>query len=299
MKKLIKISLAVSLFAAMNTNAQNTRTVSGFHHVESVVADGGFIYAAEIGKDLKPSAKDGDGKVIKLDKKGQIVDANFVKEPLDAPKGLVINDDILYLNDIDRLVAIDLKTGNKLYEIDFSKDTSFLNDIAVWDNTTLFVSATDKSKLYKVNLADKTYTEVKTDKAIAGINGLFCFKKASRLYVNGFGSDNQPNGVIGFIDLKDNKFTQLSSIEGYYDGMFISKDVLYVSNWMATSEKKGIIAGIGIYNTNAPKIALVPTAEPIGGPADFIIMNDQLIVPALMGSEIHFIKLDSNFALKL
>ncbi len=281
---------------ATNTNAQTTKTVTGFNHVESVATDGKFIYAADIGKELNPTAKDGDGQILKLDKKGKILDATFVKEKLDAPKGLAINKEVLYINDIDRLLAIDLKTGTKLYEIDFSKDTSFLNDIVVWDNNTLYVSATDKNKLYKVNLIDKSYSEIKTDVTISGINGLFCYKKASRIYVNGFGSDNKPNGIIGFINLKDNTFTQITSLQGYYDGIFISKDVLYVSNWVAF-EKKGIIQGIGIYNTN--RVAKISTSEAISGPADFIIVNDQLIVPAMMSGEIHFIKLDSDLSLKL
>lgn len=278
------------------TNAQTTKTVSGFNHVESIATDGKFLYAADIGKELNPAAKDGDGKILKLDKKGQILDATFIKEKLDAPKGLAINKGILFVNDIDRLLAIDLKTGIKLYEIDFSKDTSFLNDIAVWDNNTLYVSATDKNKLYKVNLVDKSYSEIKTDVTISGINGLFCYQKASRIYVNGFGSDNKANGVIGYINLKDNTFTQITTLKGYYDGIFISKDVLYVSNWIAFAQK-GIIQGIGIYNSN--RVTKISTLEPISGPADFIIVDDQLIVPAMMSGEIHFIKLDSDLYLKL
>jgi hypothetical protein len=296
MKNLIKISLVFYQFITINTSAQTTKTITGFNHVESVATDGKFIYAADIGKELNPTTKDGDGQIIKLDKKGKILETNFVKEKLDAPKGLTINKGILFINDIDRLLAIDLKTGTKLYEIDFSKDTSFLNDIAVWDNNILYVSATDKSKLYKVNLVDKSYSEIKTDINISGINGLFCYKKASRIYVNGFGTDNKPNGIVGYINLKDSAFTQISNLEGYYDGIFISKDVLYVSNWVAF-EKKGVIQGIGIYSSK--RIATINTSEKISGPADFIIDNDQLIVPAMMSGEIHFIKLDSDLYLKL
>ena len=296
MKNLIQISLIFCLFMATNTNAQTTKTVTGFNHVESVATDGKFIYAADIGKELNPTAKDGDGQIIKLDKKGKVLDANFVKEKLDAPKGLAINKEILFINDVDKLLAIDLKTGIKLYEIDFSKETSFLNDIVVWDNNTLFVSATDKSRLYKVNLIDKSYSEIKTDVTISGINGLFCYKKASRIYVNGFGSDNKPNGVIGYINLKENTFTRITNLEGLYDGIFINNDVLYVSNWVSF-EKKGKIQGIGIFGSN--KVATINVSEPIAGPADFIIVNDTLIVPAMISGEIHFIKLDNDLYLKL
>ncbi len=298
MKKLKHISLVTSLFMAITTNAQTNKTISGFHHVESVASDGRYMYAADIGSALTPAAKDGDGKIIKLDNKGQIVDAAFIKETLNAPKGLAINKEQLFVNDIDRLVVFDLNTGAKLYEIDFSAATSFLNDIAVWDNTTLFVSATDKNKLFKVDLASKSFTEIVTDKTIAGINGLFCHKKASRLYVNGFGSENKPNGIIGYVSLKDNSFHKLTEMEGLYDGIFIYKDVLYVSNWMAF-EKKGIVLAFGIFNPNGTKVVRINTGEPISGPADFIIVNDQLIVPAMMTGEIHFIKLDTNLLLGL
>lgn len=293
--KTTKLLLVIISLFGMNSNAQITKTTTGFNHIESVATDGKYIYAADIGKELKPGAKDGDGLIARLDKKGNIVDASFAKEKLNAPKGLAINKNVLFLNDIDRVVAIDLNSGVKLYEIDFSKDSSFLNDIAVWNDNTLFVSATDKNKLFKVNLVDETYSEVATDTTIAGINGLFCAKNSNKLYVNGYGSDNKPNGIIGYINLKDNKFTKVTSLEGYFDGIYISKDILYVSNWVAY-EKKGVVMAIGIYSNKCTKVKSI---EPIAGPADFIINNDELILPAMMSGEIHFIKLDGDLSLKL
>lgn len=294
----MKTNQLLTLFClafAVSSQAQITKTINGFHHVESIATDGKYIYAADIGSELNPAAKDGDGQIVKLDKKGNKIDPAFVKEKLNAPKGLAINKSILFAADIDRIVAIDLNSGGKLYEIDFSKDSSFLNDIAVWDNNTLFVSATDKNKLYKVNLIDKTYSEIITDKAIPGINGLFCFSKANRLYVNGFGSDDKPNGVVGYINLKDNSFTKLTSLEGYFDGIFVSKDVLYFSNWVAF-EKKGALMAISLYSNRCTKIVSI---EPIAGPADFFIQNDELVIPAMLSGEIHFIKLDGDLTLKL
>lgn len=285
MRKTIKTGITIVLLTTQALVAQSEKTITGFHHIESVASDGKYLYAADIGKELNPSAKDGDGKIFKLDSKGKIIDTAFVKEILNAPKGLAIDKKVLYINDVDRLLAIDIKTGNKLYEIDFSKDTSFLNDIAVWNKTTLYVSATDKSKLFKVNLIDKSYSEIKTDKTIAGINGLYCNKKASKLYVNGFGSDNKPNGVIGYIDLKNNQFTQVTKMEGFYDGIYIDDDLLYFSNWVAF-EKKGILYSIDLYSG---KISVIHTQEKISGPADFIIFKNQLIVPEMMNGTIRFI----------
>ncbi len=293
--KINQLLFSVLLLVAVNSQAQITKTVTGFHHVESVATDGKYIYAADIGNEMTPTAKDGDGQIVKLDRKGNIIEASFAKEKLNAPKGLAINKNVLFTADIDRVVAIDLTSGTKLYEIDFSKDSSFLNDIAVWDNNTLFVSATDKSKLFKINLTDKTYSEIKTDKTIAGINGLFCTNKGSRLYVNGFGSGDKPNGIIGYINLKDNTFTKVTSLEGYFDGIFINKDVLYVSNWVAF-EKKGVIMAINTYSSKCNKVKSI---EPIAGPADFIILDNEMILPAMLSGEIHFIKLDGDLILKL
>ncbi len=121
MKNLIKISLLIYLFSTINTNAQ--KTISGFNHIESATTDGKYLYVADIGKELAPMTKDQDGKIIVLDSNGKIIKPSFTTEKLNAPKGLTIDNGVLYTNDIDRIVAFDLKTGNKLYQIDFGGKT--------------------------------------------------------------------------------------------------------------------------------------------------------------------------------
>ncbi|WP_309640978.1 hypothetical protein [Flavobacterium sp.] len=295
MKKSLLISFAFSALTATNANAQDTKKANNFHHIESVVSDGKFLYVADIGTELKPSAKDGDGQIAKLDRKGKILDASFVKEPLNAPKGLAVFKDILFINDINRIVAINLETGTKIYEINFGQETTFLNDIAIWDKNTLYVSATDTSKLYKVDLTNKSFTEVKLNTTISGINGLYCAPKSNKLYVNGFGSNNQPNGVFGCINLKDNTFTQITAITGYYDGICIKNDVLYLSNWMAF-EKKGFILSVDLTST---KVARVNLPNLIAGPADFIIDNNQLIIPSMLSGELLFFPIDTDLKQRL
>ena len=65
MKSLIKLTVVLSTLSI--ANAQTTKTISGFSHIESVVTDGKFLYVADIGKELNPTGKDGDGKIFKLD----------------------------------------------------------------------------------------------------------------------------------------------------------------------------------------------------------------------------------------
>lgn len=289
MKNAIKTVL-LTLTMSLAVQAQTIRTVKGFNHPESVVANGRSLYVADIGTALAPNAKDGDGKIVKLDSKGTIIDANFVKEMLNAPKGITVYKDILFFTDIDKLFAVDAATGAVLYQVDFAGATQYLNDIAVWDANTVYVSATDVGKLFKVNLSEKKYTEVVTDKPLAGINGLYCYPKSNKLYVNTSGSGDKGNGVVGYVNLKKNTFIQLTAIEGLYDGLTVVNDVLYVSNWVAM-EKKGILLSVQLSDS---RVNRVPVAELISGPADFIIDGNTIIVPAMLTGELHFIPFDNS-----
>lgn len=295
MKKMKKIYAVLAVVLGISAvNAQDSKTVYGFHHIESVVSDGKFLYVADIGVTLSPKDKDGDGKIIKLDKDGNKLNPSFVRESLNAPKGLAIDGNVLFATDIDKLFAFDLATGDKLYEINFSSEnTTFLNDIVVLDKNTLYVSATDKSKLYKVNLTDKTFNEVIVEKEVPGINGLYVDKEASRLYVNGFGTNGNANGIVGYINLKDNKFTQITPIEGLYDGIYVYEGMLYFTNWMAF-EKKGIIASMSLIDN---KVAVVKIPELISGPADFIVFKNKFVVPGMIDGTLHFITIPTKESL--
>lgn len=226
MKNILNSITYLIFMGASISYSQTSFTVKGFHHIESVTCKGKFIYAADIGKELNPTTKDSDGKIYKLDRKGNIIDSTFSKEILHAPKGITIFGEILYIADVDRLVALNCKDGKKLYEIPFTNGVTFLNDISIIDKSSLYISATDKSKIYRVDLKTKTYSEAPIHIPIAGVNGLFYEKKSKRLYVNGIGSDNKANGIVGFVDLLTNKFTRLSTIEGLFDGIWYNQNLI-------------------------------------------------------------------------
>ncbi|HKX86684.1 MAG TPA: hypothetical protein VJL37_08420, partial [Flavobacterium sp.] len=81
MRKMEKLYAALSVILGVaSLNAQEIKTVGGFKHPESVVSDGTFLYVADIGLAMKPAEKDGDGKILKVDKDGKILDAAFIKE---------------------------------------------------------------------------------------------------------------------------------------------------------------------------------------------------------------------------
>ncbi|MBP0905056.1 hypothetical protein ACFSKN_09710 [Mariniflexile gromovii] len=78
--KITFIIFVLSISISTNSMcAQTIFTVKGFNHIESVASDGKYIYAADIGKELNPTQKVGDGRIIKLDFKGAIIDSTFSK----------------------------------------------------------------------------------------------------------------------------------------------------------------------------------------------------------------------------
>ena len=86
----------------------------------------------------KPKAKDGVGFISKVSPHGKMIKAESVKG-LDAPKGLVMNGDKLYVSDVDQLVEIDVTKGQvtNSWKAEGSK---FLNDTAVNSTGRVYVS---------------------------------------------------------------------------------------------------------------------------------------------------------------
>lgn len=260
---------------------------------ESVTSDGRFYYVADIGAGMNPGDKDGNGAIRKLDLAGKNVGDSLWITGLNAPKGAVIANNILFVTDIDRVVGFDLKTGTKKLDIDCaSVMTAFLNDIAVKDDHTLFVSAMDVNKILiiQLNPVPKVEELILAD-PLKGPNGLYYHHQQQRLYVCTFDPEVATGGQIGFIDLKAEKkqFTPVVQRPGLYDGMAVLPDgTLVVSDWVAF-EKKGVLLTV---NTTTKAITTINTTSPIAGPADFMVNQQQeIIIPAMLEGNIFKFKL--------
>ncbi len=117
---------------------------------ESVILDTkrDLLYAANING--KPLDKDSNGFISILDLNGEIKSLKF-SEGFDAPKGMAIYDDKLFVSDINKLRVVNLKNGNILnyYKI---KEAEFLNDVAVTNDGIIFVSdySEGNNAVYKI-----------------------------------------------------------------------------------------------------------------------------------------------------
>ena len=107
---------------------------TGFSSPEGVAAaPGGGYFISNVAGDA--TTKDGEGWISILSEDGEVIEMRFA-EGLDAPKGMAVLDDVLYIADIDQVRMIDAKTGEARGEIAVD-GAEFLNDATVWQKRRL------------------------------------------------------------------------------------------------------------------------------------------------------------------
>ncbi len=248
------------------------KVIAGFSSPESVIADahGRYFFVSNVGKKLAPSAKDGDGFISRLSPQGDILDKKYLPKTgvLNAPKGMAIINQILFVADIDRVVGFNLLTREQTFELDFSSQgTMFLNDLAVVNKKTLVVSATDTGKIYEISLGEKPHFTLLAEN-IPGANGLYFDSRTQRLFVVTFGEGYKSNGKLGVISLRHDKhaYQALTGPIGGLDGVaLLDNSKVIFSDWVAI-DKPGLIR---TYNLKTKKLAVIDLPQQVYGPADF------------------------------
>jgi hypothetical protein len=92
--------------------------------------------------------RDGNGYISRLSPDGKVVSAKWVTE-LDAPKGMRSVGNILWVSDIDDVVAIDIAKGQIAARVNVG-GSQFLNDLATAPDGTVYVSDSMLSRIYAV-----------------------------------------------------------------------------------------------------------------------------------------------------
>ena len=273
--------IALSLITTAILGFASTLTIEGFSSPESTIVNKNDLYISNVGKELKPTLKDGDGFISKLDINGNIKELHFI-DGLNAPKGMGIVGNTLFVADIDTLRGFDLSTKKEVFNVVF-EGVNFLNDITVKDSNTLFIGASDTSAIYEVNISNKSYKKL-MDFTVA--NGLFY--EDGILYAAQLGSTTQNmfdgKGKLYKIDLKDNnKLTQLGTFEGVLDGVHKVGNKVYVSDW-GNAKKTGIIR---VYDLETKKESVLET-ELFMGAADFWIdeKSKKVFMPQMIGGKV-------------
>jgi len=236
---------------------------------------------------LEPMEKDGDGFISKLDRQGNIKVLKWVDQ-LNAPKGLIAVNGVLYVADIDRVLGYRQRDGKPVFELDLAASGSkFLNAFARYDNRRLLLSATDLSKVFVIDLLSRSYRELKFDSPPRGPNGLK--KLGPRLMVVEWGSDNQANGKVKAY-LLDGYTAKLEktwepSPAGYFDGVVsLGANRWLISNWVKF-EPGGLLQ---VLDTRDGKVSVANEKIPLAGPADlFLDDQNKLWVPGMLEGKVY------------
>ena len=275
---------------AKELSVASDKKVTGFQFPESVAYDphAKVLYISQFGSELKPTLKDGKGKISKVLLAGEIEEEVFLPahgQVLNKPKGIWVSGDRLWVTDIDSVWVFDLKSRRgKMLPL---PDSTFANDPAVTKGV-LYVSDTGSDCIYRIEPAD--FLNTKKDPKISVVykgggcdpNGLYPASDGSILFV-GYNMNGKPGGIYKLEP--DGKVTVLAKDIGMLDGLFQMNDgSLLITDWSSGS----------LVHWTAEK-GIVTLAQGFQGPADFAVIPEKnsimVVVPDLVTGDIRFIVL--------
>jgi hypothetical protein len=191
-----------------------------------------------------PADADGDGFISKVSPDGALIELKWIssetsKRPLNAPKGMALVGETLFVADIDVVRAFDRSTGKPLGDVAIPTAT-FLNDVASGADGTLYVSDTGVGKVkgsaeLRSNGSDAVYVidaqrsvkELAKGPELAQPNGLVA-RKGGVLVATG-------SGEIYSLDPRGQR-TPLGKPGGGLDGLVQTPGgCLIVSSWEASA----------------------------------------------------------------
>lgn len=150
--KNIYITAAAALFSfslyAQHSLDKKWETDSTLKTPESVLFDAGnkVLYVSNIGS--KPDAKDGSGSIGKVGLDGKIIATDWVSG-INAPKGMALVKNTLWVAAVDELVTIDIVKGRITRHIKIP-NAQFLNDVAADNKGNIYVTDSHNKELWKV-----------------------------------------------------------------------------------------------------------------------------------------------------
>ena len=216
-------------------------TLSNFDQPESVVSDisGQHLYVSNING--QPTQLNGKGYISKLSVDGKVIEQHWL-QGLDAPKGMAIAGDTLYVADMQQVHVVSLAQGRIVNRFVAPK-AKMLNDITIGNDGTAYISDLLGGGIYRLKRGIKKseMTLWFTHKQLAHPNGLLW--QGNDLLVASWGLGMNPDfttntpGSIFKINASDNKpsltLMPAATEMGNLDGLASFKNSLYVSDWIS------------------------------------------------------------------
>lgn len=220
MRFIALFSLIFVLFQSISF-AQNAEEVWETEQIfdvpESVLLNDTILYVSNIGGE--GLAKDGNGFISMLSTTGREIKTKW-STGLNAPKGMCMNEQFLFVSDIDEIIIIDKATGEKVSSIKID-GAKFLNDIVITEEDHLYVTDFYDKAVYRFN--GKKVDLFVQDEVLDHANGLHYEK--GFLYV---GSSTQ----ISEVDLKTREIKKWADVSDNVDGIEkLNESQMLISSW--------------------------------------------------------------------
>ena len=242
-----------------------------FRTPESVLFDGKGkrLFVSNI--DGAPAEKDGKGFISIVGLDGKPISLEWIKG-LNAPKGMGIYKNKLYVADLTELVVIDIKQGTIIEKIPV-EGAVFLNDIVIDNKGIVFISDTRSFNIYQY---DQERVSV-TMRNLKRPNGLLMNEKDLLIL---------DNGSLLALNLNGQLLQLMEGMDPSTDGIErVKADEYIVSAW------EGVIYYVV---ANKTKEILLDTRKEKKNTADigYDAKNRVLYVPTFYGNKLVAYKLD-------
>jgi len=256
-----------------------TATISGFQTPESVLWDSTLDVYFVSNINGNPTAKDGNGYISVVDPAGTIRDSVFIKG-LNAPKGMAVVGDTLWVTDIDVIRGYNARTEAPVATVSIP-GAVFLNDIVAAPDGSLYITDTairfgaqgpehvGTDRIFRVAADRKVSVALQSD-SLGRPNGITYDRANSRYIVVPFGA-----GTI--LSWKpDNDPTSLASGPGQFDGVEVAGNAVWVSSWADSS----------VYRyENGQGTSVI---KGVASPADigYDAKRHRVLIPSFMGNSV-------------
>ena len=263
----------------------------GFATPESVLHDEAadvYLVSNINGHPLQP---DGNGFISRMSPSGEVVDLKWIDGEaegvtLNAPKGMAVVGDVLYVTDIDVVRMFDRTTGSPLGEI-VVEGATMLNDLApaadggVYLTDSGFRLAADggfepsgTDAVYHIAANGVVHTMI-ADAGLGAPNGVV--EVDGEVWVVTFGSGEMFRLVDG------ERMDVTTVAEGSLDGIVLVGDRLFVSSWNSQGVHAGVVGG---------EFAAVVTD--VQSPADigYDATRNVILIPLFQLNEVRIVPVD-------
>jgi sugar lactone lactonase YvrE len=234
--------------------------------------DRNIIYVSNING--QPLEKNEQGFISKLSPEGEVLVEKWI-EGLNAPKGMGVFEDKLYVTDIDQVVEIDIAKGEiaSRYPAQGSK---FLNDISIDKSGNIYISDMTANKIYRIS---KGSIDVWLESELLNNpNGLFVENGSLLIGIT--------DSVLK-ADLQTKELTVYIQNTGGIDGIVPDgKGNYLISDWEGH---------IHLINPNKEKVKLLDTTTENINAADidYVISKKMLLVPTFFDNRVMAYKLEN------